>query len=519
MNLSDWIDRHADFTPARTAIRCNDVHLTYWEMANDVSRLAYALKNNLEVSRGDRVALIAQNTVQSLVLAFACARIGAIYQPLNWRQAAPEHVYALNDSSPKALFIANNFSDLVMDIVDDIPKMFFVALEDGGPEDWPSCRRLIKDASCGLAVDPAITLDDSFLLCYTSGTTGRPKGAVLSQNAIFYNAANSRHMHNLRRDDEVMVPIPLFHVGGMNILATPALHAGAGVHLMSTFDVDETFDILEKNRITLTVLVPAQLKAMLASPRWQSADLTRLRCISTGSTMVPTAMIGEIHEKGIPVIQVYGSTETTPLATYLTVETADEGMGSGGKTGLHCQVRVVDENDEVLEAGKSGEVLVKGPNVLKEYWNNPEATARFLKDGWFYTGDIGHFDDKGYLFIDDRKKDMIISGSENIYPAMLENILSDCPGVKEASVVGRPDEKWGEAVVAVVAKENGAELDKNAVIGHFDGRIGRFAMPQDVMFVESLPRNAMGKVVKDEVRATVNEMINNNNDDVGGCAS
>lgn len=502
MNLSQWIDRHADFSPGRTAIRCGDRRLTYGDMAADVARLAHALKHRFHVGRGDRVAVLAQNDSQTLVLAFACARIGAIFQPLNWRQAAPEHAFALTDAAPKALFVDPAFTETVAAFRDDIPAMAFIAMgEDGG--DWPSCRALIDDAPDGLDPDPEVGLEDRFLLCYTSGTTGRPKGAVLTQDAIFHNAVNSLHMHGMGRDDEVMVPIPLFHVGGLNILATPALHVGAGVHLMPTFDVDACFDLLEERRITLTVLVPAQLNAMFASPRWQSSDLSALRSISTGSTVVPMAMIEKVHDKGIPVIQVYGSTETTPLATYQTVETAVEGIGSGGKTGLHCRVRIADDDGRDVPAGTSGEVLVKGPNVLREYWNDPEATAAALRGGWFHTGDIGHFDERGFLFIDDRKKDMIISGSENIYPAILENILADCPGVREASIVGRPDTRWGEAVVAVVVKADGAELDEAAVIAHFDGRIGRFAIPRDVHFVDALPRNVMGKVVKDDVRALV----------------
>ncbi len=518
MNLSDWIDTHASFTPDKLAIQCGETKLTYADAARAVSRLACSLKEKFGVARGDRVSLISHNGEKSLVVAFACARIGAMYHPLNWRQAAPEHAYALGDSSPKVLFVAPAFTDVIESIAGDIPDMAFVALEDGGSNDWLTYQSLIDEASQGVKPDPEVSLDDSFLLCYTSGTTGRPKGAVLSQNAILYNAVNSQHMHDMGRDDQVMIPIPLFHVGGLNIMCTPALHIGASVHLMPGFDVDETFDVLEQRRITLSVLVPAQLNALLASPRWKDADLSAMRCISTGSTMVPTPMIEKIHDKGIPVIQVYGSTETCPLATYQTVETAYEGIGSGGKAALHCQVRVVDDDGNDLDVGQSGEVLVKGPNVLKEYWNNAEATAQALKDGWLYTGDIGHFDEMGYLFIDDRKKDMIISGSENIYPAMLENILADCPGVREASVVGRPDERWGETVVAVVAAEDGSSLDKDGVIGHFEGRIGRFAIPQDVLFVEALPRNAMGKVVKDEVRAMVNSEINNKNQ-IGGGAS
>ena len=505
MNLSDWIDRHAELTPTKMAIRCGERQVTYGEMAQNVSRLAGALKTRLDIVRGDRVALLAQNAAQSLVLAFACARIGAIFQPLNWRQAAPEHTFALNDSSPKVLFAASAFKELVESIEPGIPAMTFIALDDGRQTGWQTYQGLMNCAPEASSANPEVNLDDSFLLCYTSGTTGRPKGAVLSQNAIYYNALNSLHMHDMNCDDEVLVPIPLFHVGGLNILSTPALYAGATVNLTPVFDVDETFDILEERAITLSVLVPAQLNAMVASPRWAASDLSALRCISTGSTMVPIPLIEKIHDKGIPVIQVYGSTETTPLAAYLTVETAARGIGSGGKRGLHCEIRIVDDKDADVAVGVSGEVLVKGPNVLKEYWNDPHSTADSLKDGWFYTGDIGHCDEDGFLYIDDRKKDMIISGGENVYPAMLENILADCPGVREASVVGKPDEKWGEAAVAVVAMEDGAVLDKVAVISHFDDRIGRFAIPRDVVFVDQLPRNAMGKVIKDEVRALVNK--------------
>ena len=470
MNLSGWIDRHSDFTPDKVAIQCGDQSMTYAEMASDVARLSHALRYRLNVSRGDRIALLAQNSIQSLVLAFACARIGVLFQPLNWRQAAAEHAYTLSDAAPKVLFAEAMFKRTVEEIACDIPAMVFATLQTDETSGWLSLQNLIDEAPKGLEADPGVSLNDSFLLCYTSGTTGRPKGAVLSQNAIFYNAANSQHMHDLSRDDKVFVSIPLFHVGGFNILATPALHAGATVHLTSTFDVDQTFDAVEQHQITLAILVPAQLNALLASPRWKSADLSSLRCISTGSSMVPTSLIERVQKRGIPVIQVYGATETAPLATYQTVETSVESLGSGGKEGLHCEVKVVDDNNRDLSPGQSGEVMVKGPNVLKEYWNDSEATARSLKDGWFHTGDIGHFDDRGFLYIDDRKKDMIISGSENIYPAMLENILADCPGVSEASVVGKKDEKWGEAVVAVVVAEAGFELTQEMVIEHFDDR-------------------------------------------------
>ena len=507
MDLSHWIDRQADFAPDKTAIRCGKAAVNYAGLARDIAHLAGVLARDLGVGRGDRVAMLAMNRIECLTLAFACARIGAIYQPLNWRQAPPEHAFMLGDATPLVLFAEGRFTSDIDSVREDFPPMRLVAVDGPAGAPWMSLSDLMAEAGDGLPVDPDVAPDTRFLLCYTSGTTGRPKGAVLTQEAIFTNAVNSAHMHGLTCRDEVLTPIPLFHVGGLNILSTPALHVGATLHLTSTFDVAETFDILEDQRITLTVLVPAQLSAMIADPRWQSADLTALRTISTGSTMVPTRLIETVHRRGIPVIQVYGSTETAPLAAYLTEATAKSGIGSGGKRALHCELMVVDDAGREVPTGASGEVLVRGPSVMSEFWNSPAATAEVLRDGWFHTGDIGHFDAQGFLFIDDRKKDMIISGSENIYPAMLENVLADCPGIREAAVVGRPDAQWGEVPVAVVTRADGAALDAAAVIAHFHGRVGRYAVPREVLFVEALPRNAMGKVVKDEVRKMVREAM------------
>ncbi len=499
MDLSQWIDRQADFAPDKVAIRCGAREVSYRALADEIARLAGVLRDPLGVTRGDRVALLAQNRIECLVVAFACARIGAIYQPLNWRQAPPEHAYALVDGEPRALFADPAFTADIDGIASDLPAMAYVVFGAAAGY-WQAYDDLLDGAAPGVAADPDVGPADRFLLCYTSGTTGKPKGAVLTQEAVFFNAVNSQHMHGLTARDEVLTPIPLFHVGGLNILSTPALHAGATLNLIAAFDVAETFDILERRRITLAVLVPAQLTAMIADERWRTADLGALRAITSGSTLVPTSLIEAIQDRGIPVIQVYGATETTPLATYLTVETARRGIGSGGKAALHCQVKAVDENGAKVPTGTSGEILVRGPNVLKEYWNNPGATAAALEDGWFHTGDIGHFDDEGFLYIDDRMSNMIISGGENIYPAALENVLADCPGIREASVVGRPDDRWGEVPVAVVVRDDDATIDAAGVIGYFEGQVGRYAVPRDVVFVDALPRNAMGKVVKAEVR-------------------
>jgi fatty-acyl-CoA synthase len=295
----------------------------------------------------------------------------------------------------------------------------------------------------------------------------------------------------------------MFHVGGLNIQTVPAFHAGATIVLHAKFDPVAVFEDLEREEITLCILVPAQIMAMIQMPQWPKLDLSHLRMLSTGSTLVPHSLIRAFHERGIPVTQVYGSTETAPIATHGSVAMAEGKVGSGGMAALHCEIKIIDEDGAEVAAGTSGEILVRGPNIMREYWQAPELTAEALKEGWFHSGDIGHLDEDGFLFVDDRKKDMIISGAENIYPAELENLLADCAELEEAAVVGRADEKWGEVPVAVAVRKTGARIDEDGVKEFFKDRIARFKHPHDVIFIEALPRNAMGKVVKDELRELV----------------
>lgn len=503
MDLSDWIERRADFTPDKPAIRFAGQAISYAALAERIGRLASLLQGQLGVRRGDRVAFLGYNSPEMIALVFACARLGALLVPMNWRLAAPEHLYILNDSRPAAFFVEPDFTASVEEHRKALPPCRLIAFGDAPGEGWSRYDALLAAADADAARDAAVNYADPVLLVYTSGTTGVPKGAVLAQNAVLWNAVNSTHMHDMTVMDRVLTTLPLFHVGGLNIQTLPALHAGATVTLHAKFDPLAVFNAIEQDRITLTVLVPAQLGAMMALGRWKTADLTSLRIISTGSTLVPEALIRAVHARGIPVIQVYGSTETSPIATYLLAADADRKIGSAGKPAIHCAIRLVDETGADVDKGRSGEILVKGPNVMDGYWDDAEATAEALKDGWFHTGDVGHVDAEGFLFIDDRMKDMIISGGENIYPAALENILAECAELAEASVVGRPDPKWGEVAVVVAVKRDGATIDEAGVLARFDGRVARYKIPRQVLFVERLPRNAMGKVKKGDVRELV----------------
>ena len=506
MTLAGWIDRHAAFTPDKVALVHADGALTYAELADAVARATGMLHDRLGVRLGDRVAWLGQNAPEMLILLFACSRLGAIFLPLNWRLAAPEHAWILEDCRAEALFAGAEFAAHAGELHAGQPSLRLVVINGpgDGAEDYAT---LLADAS-PLTVSPdAAGAETPVLLCYTSGTTGRPKGALLDQRALLFNALNSLHMHGLGADDRVLTTLPMFHVGGLNIQTLPALYAGATVVLHKLFDPQATLASLAGDGITLAVLVPAQLVALLAMPAWAQADLTGMRCISTGSTLVPQALIEQVHARGLPLIQVYGSTETAPLATYLVAADAMRKAGSCGLPALHCEVRIVDEAGHDVAPGISGELLVRGPNVMHGYWNQPETTAGALIDGWYHSGDVGHADADGFLWIDDRKKEVIISGGENIYPAELENLLAEHPDLVESAVVGRGDPKWGEVPVAVVVAHADATLDADAVRGFFKGKLARYKHPHDVVFRDALPRNAMGKVEKDAVRVLVAELF------------
>ncbi len=495
MDLSQWIERHAAFAPDQTAIRFAGTDVTYADFAKRIARAA-AILAELGVRPGDAVAFLGLNHPLSLVLLFACARLGAMLMPLNWRLAPPEHAWMLADCPARVFVVEDAFIEHAGAFQSGLRGTRLVGLSaaPAGGLAWDEL-----EASAPAAAPQAGDEGSPVLLCYTSGTTGVPKGVVLTQQAISWNAMNSAHLHDLTSDDRVLTTLPLFHVGGLNIQTTPAFHAGASVVLHAKFDPLATIDALERERVTLAVLVPAQLTAMMETPRWEAADLSSLRMIVTGSTIVSEALVRKAGARGVPVVQVYGSTETCPIAGYVRPRDWERKAGSAGLPALHCALRVVDEEGRDVPPGRDGEILVRGASVMSGYWNAPEQTAKALERGWYHSGDIGHFDEEGYLYVVSRKTELIISGGENIYPAELENILLQHASIQEACVVGRPDERWGEVVVAVVVLKPGAQLSEPDVMALFQGRIARYKQPREIRFAPSLPRTALGKVQRNEV--------------------
>lgn len=492
MNIAHWIERNAGFSPHKVALRFEERAFTYAELAQQVETAAKVLKWQLGVGRGDRVAHLGYNSPEMLMLLFACARLGAMLVPLNWRLAVPEHLYILKDASVRALFLEEPFAGIIEPTREALPYCEIVGLEFT-PTFGANFDTLRANAN-GDSHNPHITLDCPLLIVYTSGTTGHPKGAVLTQEALQWNAINSTHMHNLTGEDHILTVLPMFHVGGLNIQTTPALHAGATISLQRRFQPDQTLTAISGDQPSMTVLVPATMHACLNSPLWAETDFSHLRILTTGSTTVPQHLSDAFRQRGVCVLEVYGATETCPIAIYQRPDSDFGKVGSTGLPALHCQVRVVDDSGQELPAGEAGEILVKGPNVMFEYWGNEAATAEALRNGWYHTSDIGYRDEDGYYFIQDRKKNLIKSGGENIYPAEVERVLHQHPAIVEVAVIGIPDEKWQEIPVAVVVPAKEVNLTEEALRAFMAGRLARFKIPHRFIFMAELPKNAMGKV-------------------------
>jgi fatty-acyl-CoA synthase len=492
VDLCSLIERNAAFSPDKTAITFEGERLSYAALAARIERTATALKRELGVGRGDRVALLSVNRPDYLVLLYACARLGALLVPLNWRLAVAEQLFILSDAGAKVLVLEQAFDGVLADLERISPQMAVVGL-DFAPPRGAAFDALLARIEASERNRPT-DLSCPLLIVYTSGTTGRPKGAVLRQEALFWNGVMSHHMHNMTSDDHVLTVLPFFHVGGLNIQTTPALQLGATVTIHARFAPDTALAAIARDRPTLTVMVPAVIQAVSEHPAWASTDLSSLRAVATGSTIVPPHLIDRFVARGVPVLQVYGSTETCPIAVYTRLGGDLSRVGSTGLAGLCCEAMVIDEAGVEVAAGTPGEIVVRGSNVFFEYWGNADASREALHEGWYRTGDIGLCDADGYFWVRDRKKNVIISGGENVYPAEVERVLLEHPDVSECAVIGRPDARWDEVPIAYVIRRTGCRLEAGELLTHVRGQLARYKVPREVVFVADLPRTALGKV-------------------------
>ena len=456
-----------------------------------VERVTGHLQVTHGLKSGQRVAWLGLNHELQLVTLVACARLGLIFMPLNFRLAVAELKMVLQDAKPSILIHDELHANAVVSLAIDVPQ---------------SCHleSLIATASAKNLALPAVDDCADVLLVYTSGTTGLPKGAVHTQAGLLANAKASDEAHAFKPIDIVLSTLPMFHVGGLCIQTLPALLAGVSVHLQPRFDASAWLKSVSQGELvqrpTLSLLVPATMRAVLDHAQWPSLDLQSLRGIMAGSSTLPEAYLEKFHECGVPVGQIYGSTETGPVSVILKFQDAIQRMGFAGWPHANLELQLRNSEGHVVNQGETGEVCVRGPNVMRGYWlATSQAAGEGLKDGWFHTGDMGYLDANGCLQIVGRNKDMIISGGENIYPAEIENALATFPGLLECAVVGLPDERWGEVPVLALVRAltaEGRQLSETAVKAHLEAKIARFKLPRRVVFREELPKSALGKVQK-----------------------
>src|SRR5581483_11528786 len=492
----DWIAHHAGRRPKQLAI--NDLQtnrkFTYAELDRRTGRLAGALAAR-GIGKGDRVALLAPNCAEYFELQFACGRLGAIMLPLNWRLTVPELEYILGDATPKLLAYDKSFAQQAKALCSSLLEI--------------DVERPDSDYETALASAPSapapvpLTHDDIGMIMYTSGTTGHPKGAIITHGMVFWNAVNLGIPAMISPNTVQLVILPLFHTGGLNCYANPVLHAGGTILIMRSFDPGQALDYISDPALGITHFfgVPAPYQFMKQHPKFQSADLSRLRISGVGGAPCALAILEAWAARGVALIQGWGMTETSPAGTMLDAADAIRKVGSAGKAMMHTEIRIVDDRGKDVPQGAIGELLIKGPNITPGYWNKPEATKAAFTDGWLHTGDACRMDEEGFVYIVDRWKDMYISGGENVYPAEVENVLFQLPQVADAAIIGVPNERWGEVGMAVIVRKPGQALEEGDVVRHCLGRLAKFKVPQSVRFVDALPRNATGKVLKRELRS------------------
>lgn len=504
--IGSWLIYHSDRNSDKTAIVYKNRRITYEQLNERVNRLAYSFEK-LGVRKGDRINALLFNCNELLEAMFACAKIGAIFSPINYRLSLDEVEYIVQDSSG-TLFL---YDSRLKEVADGLKNrrtsiQTFIQVGEDALEGEVFYEQLIND---GKNKEPAydIYLDEPHLMMYTSGTTGRPKGAVLTHHNTQWNAINCIAALPINENMVTLTVAPLFHVGGMNIFTTPAFYRGGTVVLEDVFHPETTLEIVEREKITSLFLVPAMWLALMQYPNLDEYDMSTLEFNISGGAPCPLTIIEFFKERGVPFFEGFGLTETAPVVAVLDSKNSSRKSGSVGKPPIHLDYKIIDVYGRPTPTGQVGELLIKGPNIFKEYWNNPEATKEAIRDGWFHSGDLAKVDEEGFLYIVDRMKDMIITGGENVYPIEVEQVLFRHPNIKEVAVVGFPDEKWGESIKAVIALKNSDEqIDLETLRAFCIGKLANFKIPKAIEIVDELPRNATGKVLKTVLRLKETEL-------------
>ncbi len=499
VGIGEWLARREQLTPEKVALVDIETQqrLTYRLLHLRACALATLLQEKYGVKQGERVAVLAFNVPEYLDAFFACALLGAILVPLNVRLTTRELVVVLTDCTPTLLLHDEAHQQKATDIsimvnahcVEPLQLLSLTAFPGAAPE---LAARAVPFHTCDG--------EETALILYTSGTTGIPKGAMLSHRMLTWNAINTQVSWGLRDSDITPTFAPFFHAGGLNVLTTPLYHCGGTVVLLRSSTPPAVLRAIEQERCTIVFAVPTIFQMLMEHPDFETCDLSSVRFCVTGGSPCPLPVIQRYASRGLVFRQGYGLTEVGVNCFSLAPEDALRKAGSVGKPVFHSQARIVNEEGHDVPPGVVGELLLSGPHTCSGYWKQPEATAEAQLEGWWRTGDLVSRDDEGYYYVVGRKKDMLISGGENVYPAEVEGVLVTHPAIAEAAIIAQPDPKWGESGLAVVVPRTPNSLTADEVLAFCSDKLARYKIPRRVVFTDALPRNAMGKIVKAELR-------------------
>jgi len=506
VDIRDWIATHAQRTPKAVAQidHATGRSFTYSEMDQRVAAIAGHLRHIEGVAIGDVVAVLGDNCSDIFDIDFACGRNGAIFLPLNTRLAAPEIAFQLSDAKPKVMFVSQSYMATAQAaFAESDHSVKIIALDDGEGE-TEAALQLEDIISQGpkMAADEKRQPSDGWTLIYSSGTTGRPKGVLHTHAGVTMQAIGNCVPLGLSPASCGLTILPLFHISGLNIFGHAMFYAGATQITLDKFDPQGMLEALADKAYGVThfCAVPTIFEMLAQLPGFKDADLSSVEGAFVGGAPSTEALLKTYAAKNMPLIQGYGLTETGPTITVLDADDAIRKIGSAGKPIMHVDIKITLDDGQQAEPNEVGEILTRGPSVISKYFRRPEAQQSSFRDGWLCTGDMGYFDTEGFLFIIDRKKDMFISGGENVYPAEVENCIAQLNGVIQVAVVGMADKKWGEVGAAHIVKQAGATLSQEDVIEFCQGKIAKYKIPQQVIFHDALPLGGSGKVLKNELR-------------------
>jgi fatty-acyl-CoA synthase len=507
MYIGDWMERGERYWPNALAVvdvaKGEAGRFTYRQMNQRANRLAKWLRDGAGVRPGDRVGLLVLNGVECLDAFFACGKLGAIFVPYNWRSHWKELAGLMHLTAPRVLIFSDEFCEQVSHLRPECPSLSHVLhLEGQGIGGSLPYVATVQAQTATPVSHPAVDAEDILCLLFTGGTTGLPKGAQISYRMIAWNTLNTL-VHELQRGDVTLTHTPLFHTGGLLVYTLPLLTLGGTVVLMRKWTPDEMLELIEREKVTLFFCVPTQYQLMMQSPRFAQTSFQTVRFLTSGGAPLPVPVIHAYREQhGVVFKQGFGMTEFGPGVFSMGPEFAVAKAGSIGMPNYFVEARIVDDENRPVPPNVVGELVLKGPASCSGYFNNPAASrAAVDAENWFHTGDLARMDDDGFYYIVDRKKDMFISGGENIYPVEIEQALYAHPAVAQCAVIGVPDEKWGEAGKAFVVLKPGARATEAELLDHCRGRLARYKAPKSVAFLDTLPTSAAGKILKRELRS------------------